>query len=589
MRAIIVMFDSLNRRYLPSYGCDWVHAPQFRRLADRAVTFDTCYAGSMPCMPARRELHTGRYNFLHRSWGPLEPYDESMPERLQRHGVHSHLASDHMHYWEDGGATYHTRYSTCELVRGQQGDPWIGQVADPEVPADLRVNRHQRWRQDWINRQYLPTVADHPQTRTFDNGLEFIRRNAGAQDWLVQIETFDPHEPFFSGKQFHDLYPEEYTGPSYEWPDYQQVAEGPEVVEHVRHRYAALVSMCDASLGRVLDAMDELRLWDDTMLVVCTDHGFLLGEHGWWGKSTPPWYDQTIHTPLFVWDPRWRVAGERRSSLVQTIDLAPTVLDLLGVTPGPAVQGQPLSPVIRDDTPVREYGLFGSFGGHVSVTDGSVVYMRAPVDESNQPLYEHTLMPTHMRGFFFPDELRQAELVAPFSFSQQMPLLRTPAEPVTGAHVFGTMLFDLRTDPGQRNPLLDDDLEMRMAGALVRLMRDSDAPESQFERLGLPADGPVGPEHLLARAHHRQAVRAAEPAPDPAGFPAGKYGVHDPLRTLLQDPAAAAIIRQHAPGLTTDTFATIAADISLYRAAAFAIGMLPWDTLRAIAAELAAL
>jgi hypothetical protein len=160
---------------------------------------------------------------------------------------------------------------------------------------------------------------------------------------------------------------------------------------------------------------------------------------------------------------------------------------------------------------------------------------------------------------------------------------------VTGAHVFGTMLFDLRTDPGQRNPLLDDDLEMRMAGALVRLMRDSDAPESQFERLGLPADGPVGPEHLLARAHHRQAVRAAEPAPDPAGFPAGKYGVHDPLRTLLQDPAAAAIIRQHAPGLTTDTFATIAADISLYRAAAFAIGMLPWDTLRAIAAELAAL
>jgi arylsulfatase A-like enzyme len=59
-------------------------------------------------MLVRRELHTGRYNFLHRSWGPLEPFDESLPEILKEHGVYSHLASDHQHYWEDGGATYHT-------------------------------------------------------------------------------------------------------------------------------------------------------------------------------------------------------------------------------------------------------------------------------------------------------------------------------------------------------------------------------------------------------------------------------------------------------------------------------------------------
>ena len=64
--------------------------------------------------------------------------------------------------------------------------------------------------------------------------------------------------------------------------------------------------MCDASLGRVLDVMDELDLWDDTMLIVCTDHGFLLGEHGWWAKMVQPWYDENIHTPLFIWDPRSR-------------------------------------------------------------------------------------------------------------------------------------------------------------------------------------------------------------------------------------------------------------------------------------------
>ena len=77
MKAIMVMFDSLNRHMLPSYGCEWIHAPNFERLAERSITFDNCYVGSMPCMPARRELHTGRYNFLHRSWGPLEPFDDS--------------------------------------------------------------------------------------------------------------------------------------------------------------------------------------------------------------------------------------------------------------------------------------------------------------------------------------------------------------------------------------------------------------------------------------------------------------------------------------------------------------------------------
>ena len=100
MKAIMIMYDSLNRHMLSPYGCDWTRTPNFRRLADRCTTFDKCYVGSLPCMPARREIHTGRYNFLHRSWGPMEPYDDSMPEILKKSGIHSHLISDHYHYWE---------------------------------------------------------------------------------------------------------------------------------------------------------------------------------------------------------------------------------------------------------------------------------------------------------------------------------------------------------------------------------------------------------------------------------------------------------------------------------------------------------
>ena len=66
MKAIMVMFDSLNRLMLPPYGCDWVHAPNFQRLAERSATFENSYVCSMPCMPARRDLHTGRPNSPHR-------------------------------------------------------------------------------------------------------------------------------------------------------------------------------------------------------------------------------------------------------------------------------------------------------------------------------------------------------------------------------------------------------------------------------------------------------------------------------------------------------------------------------------------
>ena len=78
-RCVVVMYDTLCRHFLPNYGNEWVISPNFERLAKRSIQFENFYVGSMPCMPARREMHTGRYNFLHRSWGPLEPFDDSMP------------------------------------------------------------------------------------------------------------------------------------------------------------------------------------------------------------------------------------------------------------------------------------------------------------------------------------------------------------------------------------------------------------------------------------------------------------------------------------------------------------------------------
>lgn len=492
MKAILVMFDTLNRRMLPPYGCDWVHAPNFARLAERTVTFDNCYVGSMPCMPARRELHTGRYNFLHRSWGPLEPFDDSMPEILDRHGVYTHLSTDHQHYFEDGGATYHQRYTTWNFERGQEGDHWIGQVRDPEIPPVVADRRHggetrfkSTWRQDWINRAFMRREEDQPQPRTFANGLDFIRRNHQEDNWFLQIETFDPHEPFFTQQQYKDLYPHEYHGRHFDWPPYRQVQETPEEVAHLRYEYAALVSMCDTYLGKVLDLMDELNLWDDTMLIVCTDHGFLLGEHDWWAKVVQPFYQEVAHTPLFIWDPRSRRRNVRCGHLVQMIDLPATLLEFFGVERPPDMQGIPLRETLAHDAPIREAVLFGIHGGHVNVTDGRYVYMRACARPDNTPLYEYTLMPTHMRARFSVEELQEIEIAPPFSFTKGCPVMKIPARTPRNPFPFGTMLFDLQEDPGQTEPIQDPAVEERMIQHLVRLMQENDAPAEQFARLGL--------------------------------------------------------------------------------------------------------
>jgi len=491
MKAIMVMFDSLNRRMLEPYGCDWVHTPNFAELARRTVTFDHAYVGSMPCMPARRELHTGRYNFLHRSWGPLEPFDDSMPEILKKNGVYTHLCSDHYHYWEDGGATYHSRYNTWEFSRGQEGDPWKGQIKDPEIPpavaGDDRKNSP-HWRQDWINRKYMPTVKDQPQAKTFDMGEEFIRRNYSEDRWFLTIETFDPHEPYFTHARYKKLYPHAYKGRHFDWPPYRRVNESPEEVEHCRFESAALHSMCDDHLGRVIALMDKYEMWKDTMLIVNTDHGFMLGEHDWWAKMAMPFYNEIANMPLFVWDPRSHRSGQRRQSLVQTIDIAPTLLDFFGVPVPKDMQGVPLTGVIKSDRPVRKAGLYGMFGGQVNVTDGRYVYMRGPVSTTNSPLFNYTLMPTHMRGMFSVKELRTAIMAPPFPFTKGCPVMKIDcgkADFKERPERLQTFLFDLQKDPGQLHPISNPAVERQMIRHLVRLMTENNAPPEQFKRQGI--------------------------------------------------------------------------------------------------------
>ena len=167
------------------------------------------------------------------------------------------------------------------------------------------------------------------------------------------------------------------------------------------------------------------------------------------------------------------------------IDLPATLLEFFGIERPDDMQGLPLRDTIASNQPVRETALFGMHGAHINITDGRYVYMLAPATPDNKPLYNYTLMPSHMRERFSIDELQQAELADPFDFTKGCPLLKIPARRWAGTHPFETLLFDVENDSRQQTPLDDPALEARLKQQMIRLMQESDAPREQYERMGL--------------------------------------------------------------------------------------------------------
>lgn len=512
MKAIVLMFDSLNKQMLSAYGCHNTITPNFKRVAEKTVKFDNFYVGSMPCMPARRELHTGRYNFLHRSWGPIEPFDVSMPEILKKCGIHSHLVTDHKHYWRDGGATYHPRFSTYEFIRGQEGDNWKGVVDKPNVTIDTEEPEENKQRkivsrtQHLINIQYMQNEQDTPLARTINSGIEFIEKNHQSDNWFLQLECFDPHEPFFVPEKYLQMYG--VTSTDFDgWPPYYFCTETEERKQTIQRFYKALLTMVDDYVGKVLDKMDEHDLWQDTMLIINTDHGFLLGEHEWWGKNIMPLYNEIANTPFFIWHPQLGKKNETRQALAQTIDIPATILDFFNIEKPKAMLGHSILPAVNDDTPIRDYALFGYHGCHINITDGQYVYMRSPIQEGTDNLYEYTLMPTRINRRFTPKELQHIELHPGFDFTQSCAVLKIPTESVMTTHCdrFGHRLYDVKHDPKQLQLLDNTKIECHLTNQIRLMMIENDAPDELYPRYGLNKQQPVtmaqiNEEHLKKTA-----------------------------------------------------------------------------------------
>jgi hypothetical protein len=295
---------------------------------------------------------------------------------------------------------------------------------------------------------------------------------------------------------------EPYEGPLFIWPRYGQHPEyTPAQIRHIRAQYAGKVTMCDAWLGRVLDQFDRLNLWENTALILMTDHGHFLGDHGWWGKPGCPQYNTIAHTPLFIAMPGSPLNGRRCDALTTTVDLYPTVLELMG-RPAPAPDGpgmgHSLLPLLKGASDrVRDCALYGWFADRVNYTDGRHTYMRAPVRADRGPVAMYSLRWSTAPWWRLPDPDHRR-----MSFGRFLPwtemavgrmelavgeFTRTANQsPDVGLN----LLFDVEDDPGQERNLAGSSLERECAGKLTEAMRACHAPPEQFVRLGLdPVEG----------------------------------------------------------------------------------------------------
>jgi hypothetical protein len=272
------------------------------------------------------------------------------------------------------------------------------------------------------------------------------------------------------------------------WPNYGRVDEGQSELTQrelnfVRAQFAGKVTMVDRWFGRILEQLTALDLWEETMVIVTSDHGHFLGEHGWIGKPTAPDYNVLTRTPLLIWHPQSPRMGDRVDELTSAVDLHDTILDVLGGETPDETHSRSLLPFLEGETDVhREWALYGWWGSTINVTDGRYTYMHPCSAHDSVHCYSTSQMnPWGWMGPKTPKEDAESGRLLPYT---DAPVWRFSAPP-DPAHE-EPLLFDVRVDPRQLNDLTGENSDQveRMRNLLLEGMEELQAPEDQYERFG---------------------------------------------------------------------------------------------------------
>lgn len=356
---VFILSDDHAAHAISAYGSDINLTPQLDRIADQGVRFDTCICTNSICTPSRASILTGSYSHVNQVTTLDTPLDNQLPTFVsQLHEVG--YATALFGKWHLGHGPQHDPASFDEWKvlpgQGEYHDPeflgpqgrvqyrgyvtdlitdlalaWLDE-RDRDQPFCLLVHHkapHRAWEPDDKHATMYSGMDIPEPTTLFD---DFATRSGAASSARMRLE--DLTEVDLKGPVPSGLSPRQER----QWRYQRYIAD-----------YLRVVASMDDNVGRVLDALDNHGIAEDTLVVYASDQGFFLGDHGWFDKRLI--YEQSLRMPLMMRWPGTIPPGTSVKRLVSNVDLAQTLCDVAGVAPPPGAQGRSLTPFLRGEEP----------------------------------------------------------------------------------------------------------------------------------------------------------------------------------------------------------------------------------------------
>lgn len=361
MNLVMVAFDDLNafvtaKQLYPGL----LHTPNFDRLMGLGVTFENAFAQVALCNPSRASVLSGL------DPGQTQVHDNTTDwfTRLTPQQTVPGVLHDAGFYTVTTGKVFH---SLPRAIASQIFDQSKTDTSNWNVEGDQ------------FDVVVLPTPAEeHGDYINTSYAIDFLNTYQGADPFFLSLGLFKPHAPWGVPQEYFDLYPRDaialpftLQGDVNDLPpfvrailsdDFQNRVIAADAWQDVLQGYFASISFADAQLGRLLDAIEASGHSDDTTIIAWSDHGYHLGDKDTWHKFTL--WDEAGRAPLIIAQPNDPNAGQVVSQVVELVDIAPTIYDLLDVDAPVPLSGRSLVPFLENpglaDDGVAVTSMYGS-------------------------------------------------------------------------------------------------------------------------------------------------------------------------------------------------------------------------------------
>ena len=357
MNIIVLMLDSLRQDHVSYYGWDGcpLQTPNIDAVAAEAVVFDNVYPEGLPTIPVRTDLLTGQSSLTNRTWQPLVPTDVTAANILAKEGYLTAIVADTYHLFKPN-MNFHNGFDIFHWIRGAEYDSLsTGPLKHLKLEDHITDGIPKSWHAGIFkclqNLDGRTEPEDFPCFQTVRKALELLHQaRQDKRSLFLWLDTFQPHEPWCPPAKFDTFGDPNYTGPKVIMPPGGPASKWGDdaVTNRTRSLYSGEAAYTDYCLGRLFDGMREMGYFDDSLIVILSDHGHPLGDHGKFLKGGDRLYSELLKVPFVMRLPGGAHGGRRVQTLARFPDLLPTMLDLAGFgAAGMCMAGRSLRPIVE--------------------------------------------------------------------------------------------------------------------------------------------------------------------------------------------------------------------------------------------------